>query len=102
MRCEGASAWAEGREARILPRPPHPHGAERNTSKAPHGAFLLCREYHPWEKVCDLPTRRDTLLIVSNRVQAAANSFEPIRQFYFHSRYAQRRSAPCISDFTFG
>ena len=42
------------------------------------------------------------MLNVSRRVQAAANSFEPIRHFYFHSRYAERRNAPDISDFTFG
>jgi len=42
------------------------------------------------------------LLNVSRRVQAAVNSFEPIRHFYFHSRYAERRNAPDISDFTFG
>lgn len=40
--------------------------------------------------------------VVSNRVQAAADSFEPIRQFYFHSRYAERRGEPDICDFTFG
>src|SRR3712207_8589879 len=39
---------------------------------------------------------------VSNRVHAAANSFEPIRHFYFHSCYAERRSEPDITDFTFG
>lgn len=40
--------------------------------------------------------------VASNRAQAAANSFEPIRQFYFHSRYADRRGNPDICDFTFG
>jgi aspartate aminotransferase len=40
--------------------------------------------------------------IVSNRVHAAANSFEPIRQFFFHSRYAEKRGEPDICDFTFG
>ena len=40
--------------------------------------------------------------VVSNRVRAAADSFEPIRQFYFHSRYADRRGEPDICDFTFG
>lgn len=39
---------------------------------------------------------------VSNRVRAAADSFEPIRHFYFHSRYADRRGEPDICDFTFG
>ncbi|GEO18777.1 aminotransferase class I/II-fold pyridoxal phosphate-dependent enzyme [Microvirga aerophila] len=40
--------------------------------------------------------------ITSNRVRAAAYSFEPIRQFYFYSRYADRRGDPDICDFTFG
>ena len=40
--------------------------------------------------------------VVSNRVRAAVHSFEPIRQFYFHSRYADRRGKPDICDFTFG
>lgn len=40
--------------------------------------------------------------IVSNRVRAAANSFAPVEQFYFHSRYAERRTESGISDFTFG
>jgi aspartate aminotransferase len=40
--------------------------------------------------------------VVSHRVQAAAESFEPIRQFYFCSRYADRRGEPNICDFTFG
>jgi len=40
--------------------------------------------------------------IVSHRVQAATESFEPIRQFYFCSRYADRRGEPDICDFTFG
>jgi aspartate aminotransferase len=46
--------------------------------------------------------RRDVMQAVSNRVRAAADSFEPIRQFYFHSRYADRRGEPDICDFTFG
>ncbi len=40
--------------------------------------------------------------VISNRVRAAAESFASIEQFYFQSRYAERRSAPGISDFTFG
>lgn len=40
--------------------------------------------------------------VASNRVLAAADSFEPIRQFYFQSRYADRRGDPDICDFTFG
>ena len=40
--------------------------------------------------------------VVSNRVRAAAESFAPVEQFYFESRYAERRDEPGISDFTFG
>jgi aspartate aminotransferase len=40
--------------------------------------------------------------IASNRAQAAADCFEPIRQFYFHSRYADGRRNPDTCDFTFG
>lgn len=40
--------------------------------------------------------------VVANRVRGAAESFEPIRQFYFQSRYANRRGEPDICDFTFG
>jgi len=40
--------------------------------------------------------------VASNRVRAAAESFEPIRQFYFQSRYADRRGESDICDFTFG
>jgi aspartate aminotransferase len=40
--------------------------------------------------------------VISNRITAAANSIERIRQFYLFSRYAERRAAPSICDFTFG
>jgi len=40
--------------------------------------------------------------IISSRVHAAASSFEPIQQFYFNSRYAEKRGSPDICDFTFG
>ena len=39
---------------------------------------------------------------VSNRVKAAANSNGHLRQLYFFSRYAERRTDPGICDFTFG
>ncbi len=39
---------------------------------------------------------------VSKRVRAAAASFAPIEHFYFRSRYAERKTAPGIRDFTFG
>ena len=40
--------------------------------------------------------------VVSNRVKAAANCNERFHQFYFLSRYAERRAEPGICDFTFG
>lgn len=40
--------------------------------------------------------------VVSNRIKAAANSNERIHQFYFFSRYADRRAESGICDFTFG
>lgn len=39
---------------------------------------------------------------VSKRVTAADAAFRPIADFYFRSRYADRRFAEGISDFTFG
>lgn len=40
--------------------------------------------------------------ILSRRVAAAAESFRPVEDFYFRSRYAKRRLAPGVADFTFG
>ena len=40
--------------------------------------------------------------VVSNRIKAAAKNNERIHQFYFLSRYAERRAEPGICDFTFG
>ena len=40
--------------------------------------------------------------ILSRRVAAAAASFRPVEDFYFRSRYAERRLAPGVADFTFG
>jgi aspartate aminotransferase len=40
--------------------------------------------------------------IVSARIRAADATFAPVRDFYFHSRYGDRRLEPGISDFTFG
>lgn len=42
------------------------------------------------------------MALVSNRVQRADDAFAPVRDFYFNSRYADRRGDPAISDFTFG
>jgi aspartate aminotransferase len=39
---------------------------------------------------------------VSSRVRAADASMATLKDFFFASRYADRRSAPGISDFTFG
>jgi aspartate aminotransferase len=42
------------------------------------------------------------MTVVSSRVAAADKAFAPIADFYFRSRYADRRHADGISDFTFG
>jgi aspartate aminotransferase len=40
--------------------------------------------------------------VVSSRVSAADAGFAAVRDFYFTSRYAERRFAPGVCDFTFG
>src|SRR5215218_5418869 len=39
---------------------------------------------------------------VSARIRAATAAFSAVNEFYFDSRYAERRLVPGISDFTFG
>ena len=39
---------------------------------------------------------------VSKRVSAAEAAFAPVADFYFRSRYAERRFEPGVADFTFG
>src|SRR5512138_3807552 len=39
---------------------------------------------------------------VSDRVIAATASLAPVQDFYFNSRYAERRGQPGVADFTFG
>jgi aspartate aminotransferase len=39
---------------------------------------------------------------ISRRAGEAATRFAPVADFYFRSRYSQRRAAPGIADFTFG
>lgn len=39
---------------------------------------------------------------VSTRIAAADAAFDAVKQFYFSSRYGERRLEPGISDFTFG
>lgn len=39
---------------------------------------------------------------VSHRVAEAGAVFAPVADFYFRSRYAERRFAPGVADFTFG
>ncbi|MCB1496708.1 MAG: aminotransferase class I/II-fold pyridoxal phosphate-dependent enzyme [Bauldia sp.] len=39
---------------------------------------------------------------VASRVVAASGAFKPVADFYFRSRYADRRFAEGIADFTFG
>jgi len=40
--------------------------------------------------------------IVAPRVAASAASLAPVQDFYFNSRYAERRGQPGVCDFTFG
>ena len=40
--------------------------------------------------------------LVSSRVRAADAAFAAVKDFYFTSRYAKRRFAPGVCDFTFG
>jgi aspartate aminotransferase len=42
------------------------------------------------------------MTIVSRRIAAANSAFAGIANFYFNSRYAERRRDPDIADFTFG
>jgi aspartate aminotransferase len=42
------------------------------------------------------------LTAVSGRSAAADRAFEPVKNFYFSSRYGERRADPGIADFTFG
>jgi aspartate aminotransferase len=41
-------------------------------------------------------------MIVSQRSSAADTAFEAVKNFYFKSRYGERRGDPAIADFTFG
>ena len=41
-------------------------------------------------------------MAVSSRIRAADAAFAAVKDFYFASRYAERRLEPGISDFTFG
>ncbi len=40
--------------------------------------------------------------MLSSRIQAADRAFTGVKDFYFSSRYAERRLVPGVSDFTFG
>jgi aspartate aminotransferase len=42
------------------------------------------------------------MLVVSSRVRAADEASLSVKDFYFNSRYGQRRTDPNICDFTFG
>ena len=42
------------------------------------------------------------MAVVSERIRRADAAFAPVRDFYFGSRYGERRGDPGISDFTFG
>jgi aspartate aminotransferase len=40
--------------------------------------------------------------VVSRRAAAADSAFDAVKNFYFNSRYSERRADPGIADFTFG
>jgi aspartate aminotransferase len=42
------------------------------------------------------------MVVASERIRRADAAFAGVRDFYFNSRYGERRTAPGISDFTFG
>ncbi len=42
------------------------------------------------------------MAIASRRAAAADRAFEAVKDFYFSSRYGERRGDPTIADFTFG
>ena len=45
---------------------------------------------------------RMTMAQVSERIRYANLAFAGVRDFYFNSRYSERRADPAIADFTFG
>ena len=47
-------------------------------------------------------TGPDPKMPVSSRIRAADAAFSAVKNFYFASRYGERRLEPGISDFTFG
>ena len=42
------------------------------------------------------------MTIISRRTAAANGAFDTVKDFYFYSRYGERRTDPGIADFTFG
>ena len=42
------------------------------------------------------------MTILARRAVAANGAFDAVKNFYFHSRYGERRTDPGIADFTFG
>src|SRR6185369_2969108 len=42
------------------------------------------------------------MTIIARRAAAANGAFEAVKNFYFNSRYGERRTDPDIADFTFG
>lgn len=45
---------------------------------------------------------RETGAVISRRIQAAHESFASVGEFYFTSRYGEKRGDAAIADFTFG
>src|SRR5690348_10995349 len=69
-------------------------GLSRDTGTTWLGIECAGRAVRPPEGGSPMP--------VSARIAAAAAAFSPVNHFYFDSRYARRRLAPDIADFTFG
>jgi hypothetical protein len=46
--------------------------------------------------------RSPAMTIISRRSTAAYGAFDVVKNFYFNSRYGERRGDPGIADFTFG
>jgi aspartate aminotransferase len=75
-------------------------------------SLALCQAAHPGadrrrnlpvgEIASDPRGRGGRVLSISQRIRAADEAFSKVKDFYFNSRYAERRDAPGISDLTFG
>jgi hypothetical protein len=64
--------------------------------------ITLCEREYPSSLLPENAGAIRSMEAVSNRIKAAARINERIHQFYFSSRYAERRTAAGVCDFTFG